>query len=365
MELRHYIIIFVSILALQFFIYIANRTLFWLFAEQLSFNAKRVIATAFYLLVNGLILLTILRIHPLLFRLSAGLLVVMLFITMVSLVCLLLFFALKKIIAPESLSFALKIAYPFALVGLLGLSVYNAYTPTIKHYSVQLTKPLAHPLRIGMASDLHLGILFGAKQLDQLAAIMQQQQVDIILLPGDIMDDNVDAYLAQNMQPHLAKLTAPLGVYATLGNHDFFGHDKAIYQELTKAGIKVLRDESLTLDNRFILVGRNDDLVKNRPSAEQLIQGLDQTLPIILLDHRPTEVLAHSQLPIDIQLSGHTHKGQVFPGNFITRLMYFIDYGYRQIGRGHFFVSSGFGFWGIPMRLGSQSEVLIIDVVGK
>lgn len=365
MEYRHYIIIAVAVLALQFFIYISARTLFWLLANQLPLKARITIGIGLYLLANGLIVLTLLRIYPVLFRISAAMLVIMLFITFVSLCWVLLFFLFRKIIEPATLNLALKITYPLALCGLIGLSIYNAYTPKVVHYSVHLNKPLAQPLRIGMVSDLHLGILFGAKQLDQLATIMQQQKVDIILMPGDIMDDNVEAYLAQNMQPYLAKLRAPLGVYATLGNHDFFGHDQTIYQELTKVGIKVLRDQSLNINNQFILVGRNDDLVRQRPSTAQLLQHIDTRLPIILLDHRPTEILTHSQLPIDIQLSGHTHKGQIFPANLITKLMYVLDYGYQQINHRHFFVSSGYGFWGIPMRLGSQSEVLIIDVTGK
>lgn len=126
----------------------------------------------------------------------------------------------------------LKIAYPFAFFGLLGLGYYNAYTPTVVHYSVKLDKPLEKPLRIGMASDLHLGKLFGTKQLDQLAEIFNQQKVDLILLPGDIMDDNTEVYVADKMQPHLAKLKAPLGVYATLGNHDFLGLKKRLQKKL-------------------------------------------------------------------------------------------------------------------------------------
>ncbi|VEI44862.1 phosphohydrolase [Actinobacillus equuli] len=130
------------------------------------------------------------------------------------------------------------------------------------HYSVQLDKPLAQPLRIGVASDLHLGQWFGSKQLDKLAEIFNQQNVDLILLPGDIMDDNTDAYVAENMQPHLAKLKAPLGVYATLGNHDFFGKQQAIAAEIQKAGIQVLWDQAVEINGKFTIIGRNDDLVK-------------------------------------------------------------------------------------------------------
>ncbi len=85
-------------------------------------------------------------------------------------------------------------------------------------------------------------------------------------------------------------------------------------------------------------------------------------LPIILLDHRPTDIEKHASLPPDIQVSGHAHKGQIFPASLITKMMYRLDYGHEKIGNPHVFVTSGYGFWGIPMRLGSQSEVIIIDV---
>ncbi|HDL3852719.1 TPA: metallophosphoesterase, partial [Mannheimia haemolytica] len=206
---------------------------------------------------------------------------------------------------------------------------------------------------------------FGTKQLDQLAEIFNQQKVDLILLPGDIMDDNTEVYVADKMQPHLAKLKAPLGVYATLGNHDFFGAQETIAKEITDAGITVLWDQTAEINGKFTLIGRNDDLVKNRPSAEQLLQNVNTKLPVILLDHRPTEIEQHAKLPIDIQVSGHAHKGQVFPASIITKLIYRLHYGYEKIGFGHYFVTSGYGFWGVPMRLGSQSEVMIIDVEGE
>jgi len=178
------------------------------------------------------------------------------------------------------------------------------------------------------------------------------------------MDDNVNAYLAEKMQPHFANLQAPLGVYATLGNHDFFGDQQRIEAEMRKAGIIPVMDESVVIDGRFTLIGRNDDLVKNRPTAAQLLKGVNTALPVILMDHRPTEIEQHANLPIDIQLSGHAHNGQIFPANFVVKLIYRLSYGYEKINQGHFFVTSGYGFWGVPMRLGSQSEVMIIDLVG-
>ncbi|QIW15408.1 metallophosphoesterase [Pasteurellaceae bacterium RH1A] len=362
MEYRYIITSAIAFLALQIFLFSFTKTISWLFS--LKRTPKFLLGALFYVSANALIILHLTRtLHA--FRAVALMLALLLFAFFISILTACLYKLGQHIMDKNKLNTGLKVFYPLAFCGLVGLSIYNAYTPTVVRYSVTLDKPLAQPLRIGMASDLHLGKYFGAKQLDKLADIMNQEKVDLILMPGDIMDDNVEAYVAENMQPHLAKLRAPLGVYATLGNHDFFGAEHSIYEELTKAGIKVLWDEAETINNQFVIVGRNDDLHKARPSAQQILSKVDTQLPIFLMDHRPTEIEQHAQLPIDIQVSGHAHKGQIFPASIITKLMYRLDYGYEEINKTHFFVTSGYGFWGIPMRLGSQSEVMIIDVKGK
>lgn len=355
METRHYITMAVAVLALQFMLFGFSRTLGWLF--NLNPKTRTKLTLILFLLFNALIAIAPLRLYAESFRVSALLLTLLLFSTFSSAIVGILHRFFK------SWDKALKLLYPILFLGFIVLGLYNAYTPVIRHYQVKLDKPM-QPLRIGMASDLHLGHFFGSTQLDTLADIMRQEKVDIILLPGDIMDDNVNAYLAEKMQPHFANLQAPLGVYATLGNHDFFGDQQRIEAEMRKAGIIPVMDESVVIDGRFTLIGRNDDLVKNRPTTAQLLKGVNTALPVILMDHRPTEIEQHANLPIDIQLSGHAHNGQIFPANFIVKLIYRLSYGYEQINNGHFFVTSGYGFWGVPMRLGSQSEVIIIDVVG-
>ena len=355
METRHYITMAVAVLALQFMLFGFSRTLGWLF--NLNRKTRTKLSIILFLLFNALIATAPLRLYAESFRVSALLLTLLLFSTFSSLIVAFLYLLRKQ------WRNQIKWLYPVIFLSFIATACYNAYVPTIRHFQVKLDKPM-QPLRIGMASDLHLGRLFGSTQLDTLADIMRQEKVDIILLPGDIMDDNVNAYLAEKMQPHFANLQAPLGVYATLGNHDFFGDQQRIEAEMRKAGIIPVMDESIVIDGRFTLIGRNDDLVKNRPTAAQLLKGVNTALPVILMDHRPTEIEQHANLPIDIQLSGHAHNGQIFPANFVVKLIYRLSYGYEKINQGHFFVTSGYGFWGVPMRLGSQSEVMIIDLVG-
>lgn len=363
MEFRYYIIFAVVAVVLQLFLFIFDRTLRWLLKNKLSKTSLLGLSLFAFLSINAVILLTIFRIYPN-FRLSAWILAFLLYSSFASLSCFILFKLGKQWQNSTKFNRTLRLFYPIVLAGLFGLSIYNAYTPKILHYQIQLNKPLPS-LRIGVASDFHLGTLFGGKQMDELATIFNREKVDLILLPGDIMDDNVNAYLAEKMQPHLAKLKAPLGVYATLGNHDFFGDKIRVAQEIRQAGLQLLEDESVVVNHQFVIIGRNDEMAVNRPETKTLLQTVDTKLPIFLMDHRPTDVMKHSQLPIDLQVSGHTHKGQIFPANLFTMLMYDLAYGYKQLGNGHYFVTSGYGFWGIPLRLGSQSEVLIIDVIGK
>lgn len=354
---------FMFILLMQPFTFALMKSIFWLFKGRLQRGHRWLIGITLFTVGNGLLALSMMRVWFGAFRLTAGWMVLLLFTLFTALATWLIWLSLRQTIEQTRLSRGLRIFVPLFLAGLFGLAIYNAYVPTVRHYAIQINKPLAQPIRIGMVSDLHLGKLFGSKQLDDLASIMQREQVDMILMPGDIMDDNTIAYEAENMQPHLAKLRAPLGVYATLGNHDLFGAQKQITAAIQAAGITVLNDQAIEI-NGINIIGRPDDLDKQRQATANLLKQVDTHKPVILLDHRPSQIEQHAQLPIDIQVSGHVHNGQVFPANLIVWAINRVHYGYERIHNGHFFVTSGYGFWGVPFRLGSQSEVMIIDVQG-
>ncbi|MDO4906843.1 metallophosphoesterase [Neisseria sp.] len=360
------IVFFIAVLLLmQLFTFGLGRSLQWLSAPVIGARGRRRLMGLAFLVTNSLIAGLLLQLGHAVFRWAALWMVVLLFVMYAALATFLLYLVLRRFMPQKPMSRSLRLFAPLFVIGLFGVALHNAYTPVIRHAEISINKKLEQPLRIGMASDMHLGILFGAKRLDELAAIMNREKVDIILLPGDLMDDNVIAYRAENMRPRLEKLRAPLGVYATLGNHDLFGHEREIYEEVTKAGIRVLANESTVIDNRLLVVGRNDDLDTKRPSTAELLKNQNTALPVLLLDHRPTDIETHAKLPIDVQVSGHVHNGQVAPANLIVRFLNRLHYGYEQIGNGHFFVTSGYGFWGVPLRLGSQSEVWIIDVKGQ
>ncbi|ELA08484.1 metallophosphoesterase [Moraxella macacae 0408225] len=245
-------------------------------------------------------------------------------------------------------------------------AVYNAYTPVVRYLQITPNQALSKPTKIALVADLHLGFLVGKRQLNKLVKIVQANKAELLLIPGDVLDDDTVYYERENMHVAMTKLveSLPLGVYATLGNHDVFGHEHQITTALQQAGVKTLLDETVRVDERLYLVGRLDDLAKTRkPTAELLPKVIDK--PVVLLDHRPGQIDENVKLPIDLQVSGHTHNGQIFPANFIVKYLNTVAYGHKRINNTDVLVTSGYGFWGMPFRLGSQSEVWIIDLQPK
>lgn len=269
----------------------------------------------------------------------------------------------------EIIAAGLRVFALLFFIGLFAYALYSAYIPVVRELSIHIHKPLNNPLRIAVASDLHLGRLFGNKAIERLHTMLSKYQADILLMPGDIMDDNTQAFNTYNMKDSLAKLVAslPYGVYATLGNHDLYGHEQPISDSLRAAGVQLLNDEATHFIHQgevVWLMGRFDNHKRQRVATTELLAQVNSAEPVVLLDHRPSAIIEHSQLPIDLQVSGHTHNGQIFPANFIVSAINRLGYGYEAIGKGHFVVSSGYGFWGIPFRLGSRSEIWIINLIG-
>lgn len=250
------------------------------------------------------------------------------------------------------------------LVGMSALGLYWAYSPIVKSETIKVDKKIEKPIKIAMVSDLHLGTFFGNDQLEKLNKIIEEEKPDAIVIAGDIMDDDMVMYKKRNMGETLSKLSAPLGVYATMGNHDRDAQE--IVDEVKKAGIIPLFDESVELNKDVTLVGRKDRSVsRDRLDTADLLKSVNLNKTIVLVDHQPDAIDYHSTLPINVQLSGHTHHGQMWPINYITERIYTLDYGYKKINNKHFFTSAGYGFWGPPFKTTARSEVWIITIEGK
>jgi predicted MPP superfamily phosphohydrolase len=241
---------------------------------------------------------------------------------------------------------------------------YNAWTPIVRTYEITVNKksPMKD-VKIFMASDLHLGSVVGVNHLKRLVHLANVEKPDLVLLAGDIINDNIDPFLQKNMGKMLAEIKAPLGIYAVLGNHDYYGGDSInLKAELNKRGITVLMDEYVNINDSFYLVGRKEHTDPGRKFLQEYLQGLDKNKPIIMMDHQPKDLKEAEENGVDLLLSGHTHRGQLAPANFLTNAIFENDWGHLAKGNFHSLVSSGFGLWGPPLRIGSQAEVLVIDV---
>ena len=331
-----------------------------------------------FAITNILLLLTVIKLFANSYRWISAWMLVMHFMILTALSTSLLYAGLwllsevssSVVYDSEIFAIGLRIFALLFFIVLFIYSLYSAYVPVVRKLSIKINKPLNHPLRIAVASDLHLGRLFGNKAIARLHALINRHQADILLMPGDIMDDNTQAFTDYNMAEDLAKLVTslPYGIYATLGNHDLYGHEQPISEALQDAGVQLLNDDVTCLSHQgqpIWLLGRFDNHKRQRVATTELLAQVNTTEPVVLLDHRPSDIMAHSQLPIDLQVSGHTHNGQIFPANFIVNAINRLGYGYEEIGTGHFVVSSGYGFWGIPFRLGSRSEIWLITLTGK
>jgi uncharacterized protein len=249
-------------------------------------------------------------------------------------------------------------------VFIFSYGTYYAWNTTVRNYEVTIEKPSEiKELKVLLASDIHIGEKIGTHNLLQMIDIVKEQKPDIVLLAGDIINDDIEPYISNKIEDIMSEIEAPLGVYAVPGNHDYYGGDlQALSNEMEKIGIHFLEDEVMDVNNLFYIVGRSDSTEVNRKSIKELVKDLDSSKPIFMLDHQPKELSEAQQSGVDLIVSGHTHRGQLAPAHLITSRIYENDWGYLQKGQLHSFTSSGLGLWGPPLRIGTQSEIMLINV---
>jgi predicted MPP superfamily phosphohydrolase len=219
-----------------------------------------------------------------------------------------------------------------------------------------------NPLKIVAISDLHLGYNIGKAEFESWLSLINGENPDVILIAGDLVDSNTHPLFEQNFAESVKKLHAKYGVYAVLGNHEYIGNAAKSTAFLQSAGITLLRDSVALIDDSFYLVGRDDRSNSNRKPIAELIAPIDKTKPIIMLDHQPTNLKETADNLIDLQLSGHTHNGQIWPLSIVTNLIFEKSYGYLKKGDSQIYVTSGIGIWGGKFRIGTRSEYVVIDL---
>lgn len=244
----------------------------------------------------------------------------------------------------------------------------NAVIPHIVKFEVDDSKKrLKNSINVILISDIHLGITFGKRRLMKMVERINSLAPDIVLIAGDIVDSDITPFMKLNLAIEFSKLKSTYGTYAVLGNHDLMmGKSNEIAEELTKNGVNVLRDENILINDEFYLIGRDDIISEKigspRKNIEELIGGLDESKFKMLIDHNPKYSYEAENNNIDIQFSGHTHKGQIRPWAFAVKRMYEIDHGYLKRGDFNLFVSSGYGTCGPRLRTGSKAEIIQVIV---
>lgn len=252
---------------------------------------------------------------------------------------------------------------------IVALGFINARNPRIKPLSLHINKTVQgdKTLNIVMTSDIHLGTLIAKRKANKLVAVINSLHPDIVLFAGDLVDEDLSPVIKFNLGENLVQIHARFGVFAIPGNHEYIGGAEPAIRYLKDHGIIMLRDTFLQIDERFYLVGRDDRdkprfTGKPRKELPELMKGIDHSFPIILMDHQPFNLEKAVESGVDLQLSGHTHHGQLWPLNYLTQAMYELSWGYMKKGTTHFYVSSGFGTWGPPIRLGNKPEIVNIHL---
>ena len=243
----------------------------------------------------------------------------------------------------------------------------NALRPRIHALSVTIPKPSGaiKGLRIAVASDIHLGTIIRNSRLSRIVEMINDLNPDIVLLPGDLVDESVPAEEEEKMTATLASIRAPLGVYAVSGNHEYYGGIAKNREYVKRAGVRLLEDEAVIIADAFVVAGRVDPTAARfgqaRKSLAAILGGVDRRRPILLLDHQPFRLGEAESNGVDLQVSGHTHAGQLFPLNLINKGIYEQNWGYWRRGATQYYVSCGVGTWGPPIRTGSRPEIVLIE----
>jgi uncharacterized protein len=245
----------------------------------------------------------------------------------------------------------------------------NAVIPVVTRYDITINKPAGEikNLRIAAVSDIHLGSIIRKRSMRKLSGMLQDLHPDLVLLLGDIVDGEIGPVLRGDLLQYFACPKCSDGLFAITGNHEFIGGGSRTIPYIESKGIRVLKDEVVTLEGGIQLIGRIDRdsfrfYRKERLPLDSLMAKVDTAKPVILLDHQPFHLNETAEKGVDLQLSGHTHNGQMWPLNYITARIYELSYGYLKKRNTHFIVSSGYGLWGPRVRSGSRSEVLLINI---
>lgn len=266
---------------------------------------------------------------------------------------------------------SLKVIAGWGVVSVVGISFIAGYINAryirTKTLPIEIGKRSPHKkLTVIAASDFHLGVINSEKRTKQYVEKINRENPDIVLIAGDIMDGSLEPVARRNLGAILQQIRSKYGVFAVTGNHEYIGTVEPSVRYLEEHGIRILRDEVLEVEGLYI-IGR-EDLSYNRAHGRErkklsnLVTGLDHSKPLLMMDHQPFHLEDAEQNGIDFQLSGHSHHGQFWPINLITKRVYEVSWGYKKKSNTHVYVSCGAGTWGPPVRIGSEPEIMRVEM---
>ncbi len=253
------------------------------------------------------------------------------------------------------------------LITLFSIGYHKFSHPVIKKLEINVDKFAngRKSLHIVAVSDVHLGFTIDKERLKKYVKQINSLNPEIILIAGDLIDIHTRPLEEQKMYEELLQLKAPLGVYMVPGNHEYISGQKASDAFIAKTGIRELKNEFVSPDSTFILIGQDDFSSGKQEMLGEILKKIDhKNLPLLCMNHQPHDKNMDDAFNnhIDLYICGHTHLGQVWPMSEIVKKTYRIPYGYKTEGDTHFYVSSGLGLWGPPYRLGTQSEIIDIKL---
>lgn len=294
------------------------------------------------------------------------------YLAMIFLLLGLILFLLKltALVSGERLSQLRFLSGSLAMVLVLGFFLYgslHAKSLSTVEYEVTIQKKSEKldSLHIVLVSDLHLGYIQGEKEVDTMVKRINELKPDLVVMAGDLFDGDISAIEnAEEIQKKFRMINSRYGVYASLGNHDAGKSYQEMLSFLEKSQITLLLDESRIIEQAFIISGRRDSSpIGNQGEKRQPLQLEKSKLPSIVIDHQPSNIHEYAG-EADLILSGDTHRGQLFPFQWITSAVYDVDYGYyrKDDNSPQIIVSSGIGTWGPPLRTSSSNEIVLINV---
>ncbi|MBB1140283.1 metallophosphoesterase [Myroides sp. WP-1] len=248
-----------------------------------------------------------------------------------------------------------------AITALIGN--FNYYRKKVITLNLETEKTLDQPVKMVVLSDLHLGHAISKKELKRWITFINQQQADIVLFAGDIIDNSLLPLTYYKLDELLREIQSKHGVYACLGNHEYLANVEMSLAFLKQSNITVLRDEVVNI-GQLQLIGRDDKSNPHRKALVDLVQP-DPSKVQIVLDHQPYDLAKAAEQHVDFQFSGHTHRGQVWPFSWITDYLFEQSHGYLKKNNTQYYISSGLGIWGGRYRIGTQSEYVVVNLKTK